>query len=379
MGGFVWHRIEVLRMRLGAVCALGMVGLLTGCSFQGVSTVLAVPTVSNVIPSATGTPLAVTAFGAYEFVSIEGTGQIFTYDVARGTQQLVGAPYQAPCMVPAGMGVATVSGSHVMAVTCYDTGTVVTLSVHGDGSLSALGTVGGLVLPYLGMAVDGTNVLVPLFGRGSGVGSGPSSGGVVKISIASPANPVVTGVATLTAPLPGGYANASFLTVAGGYIYVASGSESAPLSASSTVQVVDEATMTVVGTPLVVAHSPQQITVSGSVAYVSIFDSTQLEAIDVSHPASLTVLDILPLVGAGAGCNGLPVAVSGKYVYVGCYGQGVVEVVDASNPANLTEVQTIGGIGDSQSFAQAGEFLFVTSSVGGGEVYQINLGDLGLQ
>ena len=96
------------------------------------------------------------------------------------------------------MVIANISGENVMAVACYDTDALVTLAVHGDGSLSALGSVNGIVKPYPGIALDGTNVLVPVFG------SLTANGGVVKpVSLTSPSAPVIAGATTLAGPSPG--------------------------------------------------------------------------------------------------------------------------------------------------------------------------------
>jgi hypothetical protein len=53
--------------------------------------------------------------------------------------------------------------------------------------------------------------------------------------------------------------------------------------------------MKLVGNPFPVAHSPQQLAVQGTVAYVTMFDAVQLESIDISDPANLRSLHILPL------------------------------------------------------------------------------------
>jgi hypothetical protein len=100
------------------------------------------------------------------------------------------------------MVITNIAGSNVMAVVCFDTGFLLTLNVHADGSLSPLGSVGGLATPYPGIALDGTNVFVPL----SGV-SLSANGGVAKVNIASPTNPMVTAITTLASPFPGGFAN----------------------------------------------------------------------------------------------------------------------------------------------------------------------------
>jgi hypothetical protein len=338
-----------VRMSRAAVVALCAAVLLGGCG-AGMSpapVVAPIQAVTSVTPSATGIPLGVAVLGEYEFVSVQQTGQIFTYSVASGAQVPAVQPYSTPCADPSGMVLASIAGKNVLAVPCYDTGTLLTLNVAADGSLSALGSVSGLGTPYPGTALDGTNVLVPLFGV-----SQSANGGVAKIDISSPAKPVITGVATLASPGPGEFANPGALTVANGYIYVAAGAESYPLATSSTIQVVQESTMSVVGSPLVVAHSPQQIAVQGSVAFVTFYDAMQLESIDIAQPASLSVLQVYSLGNA----------------------EGAVEKLDISNPAAMATVQAIEGIAAPQAMAFAGQSLLVTSSVNGGSVYDVYVG-----
>jgi hypothetical protein len=267
------------------------------------------------------------------------------------------------------MVIASIAGTNVMAVACYDTGSLLTLTVNANGSLGPLGTVDGLTMPYPGIVLDGTDVLVPLFGTTS------ANGAVAKVSIAAPAAPVVESIVPLAIPVSGGLANAEYLAVSGGYIYVTAGSESNPLGSSSTVQVVKEATMTLVGSPLVVAHSPQQIAVQGTVAYVTLYDAMQLESIDVSNPANLQPLQVLSLATTGQSCHALPVVVRGNLAYVGCYSEGTIDQLDISDPAKLQSTQTISGISDPQRLTFAGNLLLSTDSAGGGQVYEVNLAD----
>jgi hypothetical protein len=141
------------------------------------------------------------------------------------------------------------------------------------------------------------------------------------------------------------------------------------------VQVVNEATMTLVGSPLVVAHSPQQIAVQGNVAYVTIYDATQLESIDISNPANLQPLQILSLATAGQSCHALPVVVRGNLAYVGCYAEGAIDQLDISNPSQMRNLGDIAGISDPQRLTFARGLLLATGSTNGGPVYQINLSD----
>jgi hypothetical protein len=345
-----------------------VVMLFSGCANPTSPTL---QTITSVIPSASGTPNSVTSFGKYEFVSVQGTGQIFTYNISSGSQVLAGPPYATPCADPSGMVATTISGSNVMAVVCYDTGSLLTLTIHTNGSLTALGSVGGLDEPYPGIVLDGTNVLVPLFGH-----SLVTNGGVAKVTIASPETPVITGVATLASPAHGQFVNPPYLTAAAGYIFIAAGSESAPSGTSSAIEVVNEATMTVVGTPLLVAHSPQQIAVQGNVAYVPFFDATQLESIDVSNPASLKPLQIASLTGVNSSCHALSIAVQNNLAFVGCYEEGVIDRFDVTNPSSMQLTQTIGGVASPQAIALDGNDLLVPSSTTGGPVYLIQMGGL---
>jgi len=185
--------------------------------------------------------------------------------------------------------------------------------------------------------------------------------------------PVIAGVATLASPFPGAVADASAVAVSGGYLYVASGSETQPQNASSSVQVVNEATMQLVGSPLVVAHSPQRIVVSGGVVYVTLFDALSLESVNVSNPASLQMLDVDSL-AMQPGCSAEAIAVRDTTVYVGCYGQGIVDRINVSAPAMMTQINSLSGLGAPQSLAFSGSSLFVVSSTVGGSVYQVYVG-----
>ena len=343
--------------------AVGLAILLGGCGTPNPSWI---QQITSVTPSTSGTPNSVATLGSFEFVSVQGTGQIFTYNISSGSQTQVGTPYATPCADPSGMAIATIAGGNVMAVACYDTGSLLTLTVNADGSLSALGSVAGLPTPFPGIVLDGTDVLVPLFGGTSG------NGGVAKVNIATPASPAIAAMVTLASPASGGVANAEYLALAGGYVYVTAGSESNPLGSSSTVQVINEATMALVGAPLVVPHSPQQIAVSGNVAYVTLFDATAFESIDISNPASLQPLGTLTFSAANQSCHPVPVAVEGTYAYVGCYAEGSIQQLYIANPSQMSLAQSIPAIAAPQRLLFAGNSLLVTSGASGGQVYDID-------
>ena len=128
-------------MRRVVPLILGLVIVLTGCSPHAAW----VPTITSVIPSNSGTPNSVASLGNYEFVSVQGAGQIFTYNISSGAQVLATAPYAPPCKDPSGMVLTSIGGNTVMGVVCYDTDSLLTLAVHTDGSLSPLGSVSGIL------------------------------------------------------------------------------------------------------------------------------------------------------------------------------------------------------------------------------------------
>lgn len=354
------------RVKGAARLAVGLSVLLSGCAGP---VPFSPPATTSVTPSALGTPNSVVVFGNFEFVSVQGTGQIFTYNLSGGAQVLVGSPYATPCTYPSGMVVTAIAGNNVMAVACYDTNSLLTLTVNANGSLTSLGSVSGLPMPFPGIVLDGTNILVPLFGGNS------TNGAVAKVSLASPATPTIVATVTLASPVSGGVANAEYLVLANGYAYVTSGSESNPLGASSTIQVANEATMTLVGTPFVVAHSPQQIAVQGTVAYVTLYDAAELESIDISNPASLKLLQAVSLPVANQSCSALPVAVQGNFAYVGCYSQDTIDRLNISNPSQMLAAQSATGIAFPQRLAFTGSSLVVTGATTGGQVYLVNLAE----
>jgi len=222
-------------------------------------------------------------------------------------------------------------------------------------------------MPYPGVVLAGTDVLVPLLGAGT------TNGAIAKVSIASPATPVLLATTTLASPSSGGISNAGYLAVSGGYIFTTAGSEADPLSTSSTIQVVNEATMTLVGTPLVVPHSPQQLTIQGTVLYATIFDAAQLESIDISNPASLQPLQTFSLTTSSQTCHPIPVVARDATAYLGCYAEGTVQLLDVSNPSQIRHASTFPDISNPQRFAFSGNMLLATSGAKGGSVYQIDL------
>ncbi len=129
--------------------------------------------------------------------------------------------------------------------------------------------------------------------------------------------------------------------------------------------------MTLIGSPFLLAHSPQQIAIEGTVALVTLYDASQLESIDISQPASLHLLQIASLASANTSCHALALATSGQVAYIGCYEEAMVEQVDTSNPSNLRLTQIVSGISSPQRILPLGSYLLVPSSARGGRVYEV--------
>lgn len=354
--------------------AISFVAVLCGCgvaaprvSHQGPDFI---PVVSKVVPSAAGSPNSVASYRDFAFVSVQGTGQIFTYRTDTGAPVLTGAAYRTPCNSPSGMVILDAANAQVLAVPCYDTGTLLTLSIQPDGTLHGLGSVNGLPRPYPGITLVGTDVFVPLFGTNY-----VANGSIARVSLANPTTPTITAITPLASPAPGLFVNPGFLTVSGRYLYVAAGSESSPQDRSSAIEVVDTATMSVVGRPLIVAHSPQQIAIRDNAAFVTFYDAAQLQSIDISDPTQLQTLQVLSMQSPVQQCHSLPVVTHSLFVYIGCYPEGKILRITAADPANVSVSQSIQGIEFPQRLQfDPMHYLLATSGTTGGGLYEIDLG-----
>src|SRR6185437_5129718 len=133
-------------------------------------------------------------------------------------------------------------------------------------------------------------------------------------------------------------------------------SETQPLASSSSVQVINESTMALVGTPFIVPHSPQQIVVAGGVAYLTLFDELAVEVIDISNPAAIKGIATASLTN----CHPIPLAVSNNVAYIGCYAEGTVARLNVANPAQIATMAVISGVQSTQGMAISGNLLLVT-------------------
>jgi LVIVD repeat-containing protein len=318
---------------------------------------------TSVVPNGSGVPNYVTIMWPFEYVSVQGVSKIYIYNISTGTQVAASTPsYTTSCTSPSGMALTNINGVEVMAVVCYDTGALLTLTVNtSTGALTSLGSVSGLTAPYPGLVIDGTNVYVPEFGTTS------VNGSIAQISIATPSSPSITTSVQL-AQQGTNYENPAYITSNAGYIFVEAGSETGGSSPDSSIQVINETTMTLVGTPLGVDHSPQSVAKLGTTLFVSIRDNPEIYSIDISNPASLSVLQKLTV----SSCLPLPVAVDARYLYVGCDSTGGIQLYDVSNPSNMQLLNTFTGFTDVQRLAFAGPYLAITDYATGGNVYLAN-------
>src|SRR5258708_40304952 len=101
-------------MRTIILFVLNSAILLTGCA-TSVKSRQTAQSMTSVTPSPLGVPNSLASLGPYEFVSVQGTGQIFTYSITSGSQVLIEPVYHAPCIDPSGMVITSIGESNVMA------------------------------------------------------------------------------------------------------------------------------------------------------------------------------------------------------------------------------------------------------------------------
>ena len=157
--------------------AIGLQLLLTGCG----SSTLSVQTITSVIPASNRHPFSAVRRSATWSLSRYRAQDRYSATTLRVDHR---CPPRRPIQLHAATGQAAwwlpTSQETTSWRWCAMTReTLLTLTVHADGSLSALGSVGGIPSPYPGIALDGTNVFIPLFGV-----SNAANGGVAKVSIA---------------------------------------------------------------------------------------------------------------------------------------------------------------------------------------------------
>ena len=97
---------------------------------------------------------------------------------------------------------------------------------------------------------------------------------------------------------------------------------------------------------------PSSVAISGRYAYVANFCGSTLQVIDVSNPASPSIVGS---VGTGAK-SPISVAVSGRYAYVANEGSDTLQVIDVSNPAGPSVVGSVVTGGSPFSVAVTGRY-----------------------
>ena len=134
--------------------------------------------------------------------------------------------------------------------------------------------------------------------------------------------------------------------------------------------------MALVGSPLVVDHSPQSIAVSQGYAFVTFFDAEELQSFDVSNPAVLQPLQTVATTFAGQGCSALPITVFEMYAYVGCYNQAQILRYNISDPTHMVVVNALTGISTPERIAYSTtlRYLVAVSGQAGGSLYQVDAG-----
>src|SRR5258708_37027784 len=119
-------------MRTIILFVLNSAILLTGCA-TSVKSRQTAQSMTSVTPSPLGVPNSLASLGPYEFVSVQGTGQIFTYSITSGSQVLIEPVYQAPCSDPSGMVITSIAESNVMPEVCYCNGFLLYVPLTCEG------------------------------------------------------------------------------------------------------------------------------------------------------------------------------------------------------------------------------------------------------
>lgn len=314
------------------------------------------------LSSTGGTGNTVALNGNFAYVSVQGNSVIKIYNVSTGYPQAAGS-YTTACTSPSGITFSNVGGNTVASVSCYDNKTLYTLSVNAaTGALTALGSVvvSSTHAPWPGMVALGTDLLIPTDSQC------PATSVVYKVSLATPASPSVTGNATVQNATDSSQQCAAYLATDGTYVYAETSAE----PGIGTAQVLNPATMTWVGTPYSLPHSPQQLALQGNTLYVTVHDSDAVYALDISNPASLATKGSLTL----SSCAALPVVAQGTRLYVGCDGAGAV-VLDISNPASMSQLTSLGSSFSSpQNMKVHGRNLYLVGGASNGALYTFDTG-----
>lgn len=327
-------------MKIVPRIAVLAVTLLAGCG--GGPFMTGLRSLGSVVPSATLTPNSIAVSGNYAYVTLQGTsGAVAVLNIATGTPTLL-TTFTMPCTEPNGI---KISGSYAY-VTCLDTAALYVLSIsNADPAapvLAVAGSVSGLQSPYPGTSLSGSEFYVP-----------SHSGEIFRVNVSNPAAPVIDGsVATAAGTSP----NAVY--VINNIVYCACSSE----PSQSYFQIFTATgAMTLLGqVPL--AHSPQRLIVSGNYAYVTNFDASKLDIVDVTDPAAPGILTSVPLP-----CNALPIAVTANNAYVGCYSSQGIATIDITHPATAAVLgYTATSASPVQDLALSGTSLYAVSGNAGG-------------
>lgn len=174
--------------------------------------------------------------------------------------------------------------------------------------------------------IKGTYAFVASYNAGTFVGS------IVSIDISDPANPSVADTITHSTGGDDDMGQPVSLYISGNYLYVASTSNNLLIFDISNPE-----SLTYVGYIYHATYtsSPGFVIVDGDYAYLSATGSDSLTIIDVSNPASPTILSNLPLSEHSIGLYK-----KGDYVYACCQGDCTFQIIDVSDPASPSVAST---------------------------------------
>ena len=317
---------------------------------------------SQQISTSNGASNMITPYLNFVYISDQGDGKVKVFDTSGGGLNLI-QTVNMSCTAPDAIVMTHAGAQAIASITCYDNKTLYTFTVGADGTLTATG--GSVAIPqsmWPGSIAIGTDLFVPTNAEC------PATSTIYKVSVANPSSPSITGSANLQ-QAAGVQQCTAYLATDGKYVYAEAGAEGGPANNSS-IQVLNPASMTWVGSPLVVAHSPQEIVLQSQYLYVSYWDALKFDVISTANPAALSVVS-----SVSTGCALIGLAVHGTRLFTGCYGaSNPLLVYNISDPTNIYQQTSTGSFNAWQNLKISGSRLFGVGGDANGNLYSIDIG-----
>ena len=270
-----------------------------------------------------------------------------------------------------------IQGNYVYLESSTGTASTNLLQIYDVSNPSAPTFVGSVPIPLysLGLWVSGKYVYSISYVANSSVSN--SSAGILSIvDVSNPASPTIIG-STNTGTTG---VHVADIKVVGNYAYVSGQStdQNPPLSQVLVFDVSNPASPYLLSSSRA-GHSPQGLDVEGNFWYQTIYDNDltygvpALDIYNISNPSTFYQVGTAILSGT---CHAQDVAVEGNTAYVACYTNSSVAVVDVTNPASPSVVGYISLPATSHpiSLESKGRYVYSISNALGGMLSVIDTG-----